>query len=267
MGGPGQKGPGAAQGPTAGQSPAEPPLRRHQPPASPLPCPPAGLSSRGSSVSLLEEGSPGSPSGHGRQPRAWGLALFMCPQGGGATQPALPQLGSALGASMRPVLEKQRQPWGEGLPWGVPAAWSGNTGERRWSRQGGFLQQGQGNESQGLRRMRRNWGWGRGRGKSRAADWGEDRQVRTNSVTPPPASPTSVTTYETCQTYERPIAFTSRSRKLWIQFKSNEGNSGKGFQVPYVTYDGTCSHTACPARAGCGHTGWIAHPWPQGAPA
>ncbi|KAK2120955.1 Signal peptide, CUB and EGF-like domain-containing protein 1 [Saguinus oedipus] len=52
------------------------------------------------------------------------------------------------------------------------------------------------------------------------------------------ASPTSVTTYETCQTYERPIAFTSRSRKLWIQFKSNEGNSGKGFQVPYVTYDG-----------------------------
>ncbi|MBN3312322.1 SCUB1 protein, partial [Atractosteus spatula] len=52
-----------------------------------------------------------------------------------------------------------------------------------------------------------------------------------------PALPTSITTYETCQTYERPIAFTSRSRKLWIQFKSNEGNSGKGFQVPYVTYD------------------------------
>ncbi|XP_058164888.1 signal peptide, CUB and EGF-like domain-containing protein 1 isoform X2 [Dasypus novemcinctus] len=51
------------------------------------------------------------------------------------------------------------------------------------------------------------------------------------------ASPTSITTYETCQTYERPIAFTSRSRKLWIQFRSNEGNSGKGFQVPYVTYD------------------------------
>uniref|UniRef100_A0A672RC72 Signal peptide, CUB and EGF-like domain-containing protein 1 n=1 Tax=Sinocyclocheilus grahami TaxID=75366 RepID=A0A672RC72_SINGR len=49
--------------------------------------------------------------------------------------------------------------------------------------------------------------------------------------------PTSITTYETCQTYERPIAFTSRSRKLWIQFISNEGNSGKGFQVPYVTYD------------------------------
>lgn len=51
------------------------------------------------------------------------------------------------------------------------------------------------------------------------------------------ALPTSITTYETCQTYERPIAFTSRSRRLWIQFKSNEANSGKGFQVPYVTYD------------------------------
>ncbi|XP_078240047.1 signal peptide, CUB and EGF-like domain-containing protein 2 isoform X2 [Pogona vitticeps] len=51
------------------------------------------------------------------------------------------------------------------------------------------------------------------------------------------ASSNSVTTYETCQTYERPIAFTSRSKKLWIQFKSNEGNSAKGFQVPYVTYD------------------------------
>ncbi|KAG8125785.1 hypothetical protein E2320_020976 [Naja naja] len=50
-------------------------------------------------------------------------------------------------------------------------------------------------------------------------------------------SSNSVTTYETCQTYERPIAFTSRSKKLWIQFKSNEGNSAKGFQVPYVTYD------------------------------
>ncbi|XP_073522521.1 signal peptide, CUB and EGF-like domain-containing protein 3 isoform X3 [Phyllobates terribilis] len=51
------------------------------------------------------------------------------------------------------------------------------------------------------------------------------------------ASPSSITTYETCQTYERPIAFTARSRKLWIHFKSNEVNSARGFQVPYVTYD------------------------------
>ncbi|XP_073072262.1 signal peptide, CUB and EGF-like domain-containing protein 2 isoform X7 [Manis javanica] len=54
------------------------------------------------------------------------------------------------------------------------------------------------------------------------------------------SSTNSVTTYETCQTYERPIAFTSRSKKLWIQFKSNEGNSARGFQVPYVTYDDRC---------------------------
>lgn len=54
----------------------------------------------------------------------------------------------------------------------------------------------------------------------------------------PAASPSSITTYETCQTYERPIAFTARSRKLWINFKTSEANSARGFQIPYVTYDG-----------------------------
>ncbi|KAL4622476.1 signal peptide, CUB and EGF-like domain-containing protein 3 isoform X2 [Arapaima gigas] len=47
----------------------------------------------------------------------------------------------------------------------------------------------------------------------------------------------SITTYETCQTYERPIAFTARSRRLWINFKSNEANTARGFHIPYVTYD------------------------------
>ncbi|XP_076132837.1 signal peptide, CUB and EGF-like domain-containing protein 3 [Alosa pseudoharengus] len=51
------------------------------------------------------------------------------------------------------------------------------------------------------------------------------------------ASANSITTYETCQTYERPIAFTARSRRLWINFKSNEVNSARGFHIPYVTYD------------------------------
>uniref|UniRef100_A0A8C1KTH4 Signal peptide, CUB and EGF-like domain-containing protein 2 n=1 Tax=Cyprinus carpio TaxID=7962 RepID=A0A8C1KTH4_CYPCA len=50
-------------------------------------------------------------------------------------------------------------------------------------------------------------------------------------------SAASITTYETCQTYERPIAFTARSRRLWINFKSNDVNSARGFQIPYVTYD------------------------------
>lgn len=62
-------------------------------------------------------------------------------------------------------------------------------------------------------------------------DCGDVLVMRKNS------SPTSITTYETCQTYERPIAFTARSRKLWINFKTNEANSAKGFQIPYVTYD------------------------------
>ena len=53
-----------------------------------------------------------------------------------------------------------------------------------------------------------------------------------------PASPSSITTYETCQTYEPPTAFTARSRKLWINFKTSEANSARGFQIPYVTYDG-----------------------------
>lgn len=70
---------------------------------------------------------------------------------------------------------------------------------------------------------------------------------------PPPASPTSITTYETCQTYERPIAFTSRSRKLWIQFKSNEGNSGKGFQV-YLMSPTTVSVAPLRTQAGPGDT-------------
>lgn len=89
-------------------------------------------------------------------------------------------------------------------------------------------------------------------------------RLRSND-TSAPASPTSITTYETCQTYERPIAFTSRSRKLWIQFKSNEGNSDKGFQVPYVTYDGECSHTVCPAQAGPGYTETKVPAWGAGA--
>lgn len=80
------------------------------------------------------------------------------------------------------------------------------------------------------------------------------------------ASPSSITTYETCQTYERPIAFTARSRKLWINFKTSEANSAKGFQIPYVTYDGTrgtpkqgCMsvHVQGNSRAGVGALHWI----------
>ncbi|XP_070546934.1 signal peptide, CUB and EGF-like domain-containing protein 1 isoform X3 [Ptychodera flava] len=51
------------------------------------------------------------------------------------------------------------------------------------------------------------------------------------------SSPYSVTTYESCKAYSVPIAFTARSRRLWIRFKTNSDVSAKGFQIPYVTYD------------------------------
>ncbi|ELU05576.1 hypothetical protein CAPTEDRAFT_195741 [Capitella teleta] len=51
------------------------------------------------------------------------------------------------------------------------------------------------------------------------------------------ASPYSLTTYETCGSTETPIAFTARSRKLWIQFKTDANSSAKGFTIPYVTYN------------------------------
>ena len=51
------------------------------------------------------------------------------------------------------------------------------------------------------------------------------------------ASPYSLTTFETCESRETPIAFTARSRKLWIQFKTDNSNSATGFSIPYVTYN------------------------------
>ncbi|XP_033123917.1 signal peptide, CUB and EGF-like domain-containing protein 1 isoform X3 [Anneissia japonica] len=50
-------------------------------------------------------------------------------------------------------------------------------------------------------------------------------------------SPHSTTTFETCETYRTPLAFTAKTRKLWIQFKSNEARTAKGFRIPYVTYE------------------------------
>lgn len=51
------------------------------------------------------------------------------------------------------------------------------------------------------------------------------------------ASPYSLTTYETCETKETPIAFTARSRNLWIYFKTDSASNAKGFSIPYVTYN------------------------------
>ncbi|KAL3842048.1 hypothetical protein ACJMK2_020113 [Sinanodonta woodiana] len=50
-------------------------------------------------------------------------------------------------------------------------------------------------------------------------------------------SPYSRLTYETCETSDSPIAFTARSKRLWVQFKSDMQNTAKGFSIPFVTYN------------------------------
>jgi len=52
------------------------------------------------------------------------------------------------------------------------------------------------------------------------------------------ASPYSLTTYETCESSSTPLAFTARTRNLWIYFKTNSQHSANGFSIPYVTYSG-----------------------------
>ena len=51
-------------------------------------------------------------------------------------------------------------------------------------------------------------------------------------------NPYSTVTFETCETGDRPIAFTARSRRLWVQFQSDQQNTAKGFSIPFVTYNG-----------------------------
>ena len=52
------------------------------------------------------------------------------------------------------------------------------------------------------------------------------------------ASPYSLTTYETCESSSTPLAFTARTRNLWIYFKTDSHNAANGFSIPYVTYSG-----------------------------
>ncbi|XP_071450823.1 signal peptide, CUB and EGF-like domain-containing protein 2 [Hetaerina americana] len=50
-------------------------------------------------------------------------------------------------------------------------------------------------------------------------------------------SPYSVTTYEACESSNHPIAFTARTKRLWMQFKSDGNNTSTGFHIPFVTYN------------------------------
>ena len=52
------------------------------------------------------------------------------------------------------------------------------------------------------------------------------------------SSPLSKLTHEFTKTMTKPTAFTARSRKLWVKFKSDSNHTAQGFSIPYVTYDG-----------------------------
>ncbi|XP_059150899.1 signal peptide, CUB and EGF-like domain-containing protein 1 isoform X2 [Physella acuta] len=44
-------------------------------------------------------------------------------------------------------------------------------------------------------------------------------------------------TFQACDPRKRPIAFTAKSKKLWIQFKSDGNHTAQGFSIPFVFYD------------------------------
>ena len=52
------------------------------------------------------------------------------------------------------------------------------------------------------------------------------------------ASPSSLLTFEACNTSRTTVAFTAKSRTLWIKFKTDAAHHGQGFFIPYVTYSG-----------------------------
>ena len=66
--------------------------------------------------------------------------------------------------------------------------------------------------------------------------WG--RSLRCMSGLSCVASPYSQTTYESCGESTSPVVVTSRSRRLWIYFKTDAVNAAAGFSIPYATYNG-----------------------------
>jgi hypothetical protein len=51
-------------------------------------------------------------------------------------------------------------------------------------------------------------------------------------------SPYSAITFETCKSVLKPVATTSRTKNLWMQFQSDGNHTAKGFRIPFVTYNG-----------------------------
>ncbi|XP_042211424.1 signal peptide, CUB and EGF-like domain-containing protein 1 isoform X2 [Homarus americanus] len=50
-------------------------------------------------------------------------------------------------------------------------------------------------------------------------------------------SPYSAVTFETCSSVDRPMVFTSRSRRMWVHFRSDANNTDRGFRILFVTYN------------------------------
>jgi len=50
------------------------------------------------------------------------------------------------------------------------------------------------------------------------------------------ASPYSAITFEGCESYAQPIALIARSRRLWIQFRTDDRQTAKGFHLRYAAY-------------------------------
>ncbi|KAK7080014.1 Signal peptide, CUB [Halocaridina rubra] len=47
----------------------------------------------------------------------------------------------------------------------------------------------------------------------------------------------SPVTFETCSSVDRPMVFTSRSRRVWVHFRSDHNGTDKGFRIQFVTYN------------------------------
>ena len=52
------------------------------------------------------------------------------------------------------------------------------------------------------------------------------------------SNPYSTATYQTCESNSQPIVFVARSKKLYVKFHSSDTQSGRGFRMPFVTYEG-----------------------------
>ena len=50
--------------------------------------------------------------------------------------------------------------------------------------------------------------------------------------------------YETCQSSDGPVIFTGHSRNIWIDFVANKNSSGRGFQMSFLTIEGTYEYVS-----------------------